>query len=229
MASNYDTPPHNTSLRLSPFKAAVPDSELQAFKTILSHSPIGPKTYENQQQDRRFGVTHKWLSEAKQRWQYEYDWRKTETRINSYPNFNTPINDDDGENFNIHFVALFSHKADAVPLVFLHGWPGSFLEFLGILDVLKSKYKPHELPYHVVVPSLPGYAYSTGPPLGKNWVMQDMARIVDKLMVGLGFGSGYVSQGGDIGATVARILAVKHPACKAMHREYWVTSSSDCH
>lgn len=220
MSTDYGIVPQAASLRINNFEASVPESELSDFKQLLRLSKVGPKTYENTQRDRRYGMTHQWLTDAKQHWEYVYDWRKTEARINSFPNFTTPINDDDGESFNIHFVALFSHKADAVPLTFLHGWPGSFLEFLGILDLLKERYKPKDLPFHVIVPSLPGYGYSTGPPMTKDWKKQDMARIVNKLMVGLGFGGGYVAQGGDIGSFVARILAVDFPACKAMHCEY---------
>ena len=127
MSADYGIIPHNASLRINKFQASVPDSDLKDFKDLLRLSKVGPKTFENQQKDRRFGVTHQWLSEAKQHWEYVYDWRKTEDRVNSYPNFTTPINDDDGENYSIHFVGLFSHKADAVPLLFLHVWPGSFL------------------------------------------------------------------------------------------------------
>lgn len=119
----------------------------------------------------------------------------------------------------MHFLALFSKKADAVPLVLLHGWPGSFLEFLSVCDILREKYGENELPFHVIVPSLPGYGYSSGPPLDKNYTNEDIARVVDSLMKGLGFGDGYVSQGGDIGSFVTRILGAKYPSCKAAHRE----------
>ena len=88
------------------------------------------------------------------------------------------------------------------------------------MDVLRKKYTPETLPYHVVVPSLPGYAYSSGPPLDKDWRVEDMARIIDKLMVGLGFGDGYVSQGGDIGSFVSRVLGATAPSCKAVHSEF---------
>jgi len=162
--------------------------------------------------------------------------RTTEDRINSFPNFKSSIKDDDGDTYDIHFVALFSQKKTAVPIVLLHGWPGepflhlcvltehpdscigSFLEFLGVLDLLKAKYTSANLPYHVIVPSLPGYAFSSGPSRKRDWVCEDMARIMNKLMVGLGFGGGYVAQGGDLGAFVARILAAQYEECKAVHR-----------
>ncbi|KJX98269.1 hypothetical protein TI39_contig422g00002 [Zymoseptoria brevis] len=120
--------------------------------------------------------------------------------------------------FDIHFIALFSKKADAAPLLLLHGWPGSFLEFLGALDVLKSNYSPETLPFHVIVPgSLPGYGYSSGPPLDRDFTTEGMAHLMNKLMVGLGFGNGYISQGGDIGSFISRVFGVKYPECKAVH------------
>lgn len=117
----------------------------------------------------------------------------------------------------MHFIALFSEKEDAIPIGFFHGWPGSFLEFLDMLDVIKNKYSPSDLPYHIVVPSLPGYGYSSGPPVEKNADVADMSRICHKLMVALGFESGYVAQGGDLGSFVAKQLAGTYDACKAFH------------
>ncbi|KZP29804.1 putative epoxide hydrolase [Athelia psychrophila] len=136
-----------------------------------------------------------------------------EAGINSFPNYVTTI-EDGGTDFNIHFVALYSEKADAIPIVFLHGWPGSFLEFLAILAIMRERYTPATLPYHLIVPSVPGYAFSSPPPLDREFDTIDVARIFNKLMVGLGFGGGYVAQGGDIGSKIARILNVQYESCK---------------
>jgi microsomal epoxide hydrolase len=70
------------------------------------------------------------------------------------------------------------------------------------------------LPYHVIVPSLPGYAFSSPPPLNQDFRIEDVARIFDQLMQDLGFGQGYVVQGGDVGSKVARVMAVEHESCK---------------
>lgn len=211
--------PSNASLKPQPFKAEVPRQDLEDFKQLIKLSKIGPKTFENLTADVKdfthFGVSRQWLSDAKQRWESSYDWRKTEAKINGYPNFTAPI-EDDGYTFNMHFIALFSKRADAVPLVLLHGWPGTFLEFLGTLDVLMNKYTAETLPFHVVVPSLPGYAYSSGPPLENDFDTEGIARVIDKLMIGLGFNA-YISQGGDIGSFVSRVLGVTSEACKAVH------------
>jgi len=91
---------------------------------------------------------------------------------------------------------------------------GSFLEFLPILARLKKAYDPKDLPYHVIVPSLPGFAFSDPPPLDKDFSLHDVARIFNHLMTSLGFEDGYVVQGGDIGSKTARLMAVEYPSCK---------------
>lgn len=145
------------------------------------------------------------------------DRRKQEQHINSFPNFKSKVTDDDGHVFDIHFAALFSQKKDAIPVVLLHGWPGSFLEFLPTLDILRTKYSPNDLPYHIIIPSLPGYTLSSQSPLTANWKIADTARVLHKLVVQqLGFPS-YIVQGGDIGAAVARTMAVTYAECKAVH------------
>lgn len=216
----FDSIPSNASLNFEPFKAHVSDEELQDFKDSLKYSRIGPKTYENQISDVKdfnsLGITRDWLSSTVDTWRNKYDWRKTEDRINALPNFKTQI-EHNGDNFDIHFAALFSKKKDAVPLLVLHGWPGSFLEFTGTLEELAAKYKEDDLPFHIVTPSLVGYGYSSGPPLDKDWTVEDLAATMDKLMRGLGFSSGYISQGGDIGSFVSRVLGVTSDACKAVH------------
>lgn len=223
--SSFGNLPSNASLRPNPFRAQVSDQDLSDFKQLLKLSKLGPKTYENSVADVKdftsFGISRDWLAQTKSYWESKYDWRKTEDRINSFPNFTVPIHDDKtGFKFDIHFMALFSKKSDAVPLLLLHGWPGSPLEFLGALSVLIEKYTPDTLPFHIVVPSLPGYAYSSGPPTDQNFDTEGIARVMDKLMVGLGFGKGYITQGGDIGSFVSRVLAVTSESCLAAHCEF---------
>lgn len=147
--------------------------------------------------------------------------RHCEDKINSFPNFITPVSLSEGEDYDIHFVALFSQKADAIPIILTHGWPGSFLEFLPILSLMREQYTPETLPYHLIVPSVPGYAFSAPPPLDKDFDTEIVAQLLNQLMLNLGFGSGYVAQGGDIGAKVSRILGVKYESCKAVHREHF--------
>ncbi|KAH8695276.1 Alpha/Beta hydrolase protein [Talaromyces proteolyticus] len=220
--ASYDQLPHGSSLDISRFSVKVPEIDLNDLRTLLRLSKLGPKTYENMRSDGKYGVSYEWMSNAKAYWQNSFNWHSVEDRINSLPNFIVQVVDDDGETYPIHFLGLFSNKPNATPLMCIHGWPGSFLEFIDVLLTLRGKYTPDELPYHVVVPSLPGYAFSATPPLDRNWKLEDSARLLHKLMVGLGFEAGYVLQGGDIGSYTARIMASFYDSCKALHLNFCV-------
>jgi len=208
-----------------PFTVAVPDQDLSEWRQLLELSKLGPKTYENQQTAEDFGVTYKWLSETKDYWLHKYDWRTQEKHINSFPNYKMQVADID-----VHFVALFSEKKDAIPIIFMHGWPGSFIEFLPICELIRKQYSAADLPYHIVVPSLPGYTLSSGGPQDRNWTMIDTADIMNQLMNNLGF-SKYIAQGGDVGSFVSRIMAAKYDSSVVgVHCKYlslWATANSD--
>ncbi|EUC37785.1 hypothetical protein COCCADRAFT_33094 [Bipolaris zeicola 26-R-13] len=217
----------NDAQQTTPFELHVEEEKLQDFKTLLKLSPIAKETYENKQDEGghgRFGISRKWIVDAKKEWLETFDWRKEENIINSFPNFKTTINDDDGNKYDIHFVALFSTKPDTIPIAFFHGWPGSFLEFVPMMDLLRGKYTQDTLPYHIIVPSLPGFALSSDPPVNKDWKAIDTSRIMHKLMLSLGFGkSGYLVQGGDIGSIFSRQIAAMYPECKGMHLNFMLT------
>jgi len=104
---------------------------------------------------------------------------------------------------------------------------GSFLEFLGILEHFKKKYTPESLPYHLVAPSLTGYAFSSGPPLSKDWNVMDTTRIMHKAMMEIGFERGFVAQGGDIGSAVSQILARQYESCAAVHLNFAMVRGID--
>ena len=222
---SYSKIPSNAALKPTRLVTHIPDQQLSDFKTLLRLSPIGPETYENTTRtDGQYGIERKWLIETKDYWLNKYDWRKTEDHINSFPNFTVPIKAKDGETYTMHFAALFSDKPDAIPVCLLHGWPGSFLEFLHFLNLVKSKYSPKDLPYHYIVPSLPGYAFSSGPSIHQEWTNEDIAHQVHSLMLGLGFDA-YIAHGGDIGSLISRILALRHDECKAIHLNLWFVPS----
>ncbi|KAK5681832.1 hypothetical protein LTS10_006365 [Elasticomyces elasticus] len=235
--ADYGKIPSSAKLQPKPFKAHVDDEKLQAMKTLLKYSPIGPATFENTAEDqgeslvsgrnRKYGMRRDYLTNAKEVWLNEFDWRKHEDHINSFPQYTVPVTDDDGITIDVHFMALFSEKPDAIPIGFFHGWPGSFLEFLELFGILKDKYSPKDLPYHVIAPSLPGYAYSSGPPVDQNYSVNQMCDHMHKLMVGLGFESGYLAQGGDIGSFVGRYLAATYDACKGMHLNAYMVGPPD--
>lgn len=91
---------------------------------------------------------------------------------------------------------------------------GSFLEFLSIMSILIKRYTLATLPYHIIIPSLPGYTFSSPAPLHRDFRIEDIAAVVNTLMVDLRFGSRYVAQGGDIGGKVSRVPGAVHPECK---------------
>ncbi|KAI1460987.1 Alpha/Beta hydrolase protein [Annulohypoxylon moriforme] len=215
--SSYAKLPAGVTLDVQPFKAHVAEEKLQDFKKLLELSPIAPAVFENTNAGRRYGMERNWLENAKHVWLNKFDWRQHEDRINSFPNFKAAVKDAEGNTIEIQFLALFSENPDAVPIAFLHGWPGSFCDFLDILDILKQRYTPANLPYHVIVPSLPGYAYSSGPPVEVDYGVDIAAGALNSLMVGLGFESGYLAQGGDLGSFMSRFLAMRYDACKGIH------------
>ncbi|KAL6401216.1 epoxide hydrolase [Ilyonectria robusta] len=216
VASAFSSPPRAAATALDKFTLRVPDEHIREFQTILAVSKVGSKTWYDDRGDSTFGTTRRWLAGAKQAW-LKLNWRKQEKRINSVPNFKFTVNDADVGATTLHFAALFSTKEDAIPLLFLHGWPGSFLEFLPMLDLLRKKYTPETLPYHIIVPSLPHYGLSGGPS-HVELTLDAAARLLHQLMADLGFGDGFAVQGGDIGSFLARILCAEYSACKAFHR-----------
>lgn len=85
-----------------------------------------------------------------------------------------------------------------------------------MLQMFREEFTPDTLPYHLIVPSLPGFTFSSGPPLDRNFEIPNVARVMDQLMRDIGFESGYIAQGGDIGSRIARSMAVDHDSCKGM-------------
>ncbi|KAI0718093.1 epoxide hydrolase, partial [Fomitopsis betulina] len=109
----------------TPFTVSIFEDRLQQFNQLLKLSPVGIDTYENQQEDLRFGLSRKWLSDAKAQWEHDFDWRAHEKDMNTFPHYTLPVKDPlDGRAFTIHFIALFSTAPNPTPIVFYHGWPG---------------------------------------------------------------------------------------------------------
>ncbi|KXJ86837.1 epoxide hydrolase [Microdochium bolleyi] len=229
MSSPFANLPDMAQAKAVPFTYRVPEHDLSEFRDLLKLSKIGPPTYWNQRKDNQFGVSHQWLSAAKDTWLNEFSWRAHEERINAVPNFKISVHDpDNGQQLDIHFAALFSKKPDAIPLLFLHGFPSSFMEFIPIMEQLTKKYTPDTLPYHVIVPSLPDYGLSVRATRDTEMTVSQAARIMHLLMLELGFGdSGYVVQGGDLGSMLARTMAVEFDECKAFHVNMLVLNPGD--
>ncbi len=130
-------------------------------------------------------------------WIDDFDWYGQQTRLNSYAQFIVEI-----DGLNIHFVHIKSTRSDAPPLLLLHGWPGSFVEFLSVVDRLRESYQ-------LVVPSLPGYGFSS-PATSAGMSNKLMADVMVTLMRTLGY-ERFGVHGGDVGAGVATWLAFKYP------------------
>ncbi|KAF4466156.1 epoxide hydrolase [Fusarium albosuccineum] len=218
--TSFNIPPHpvDASVELKPFSISIPDAEIERLKVLLKNSPIAPPNHWNSRDDLTHGIPRDTLVDLVNRWENEYDWRKWESTINSFPQYKIAVSDDDGTPYNVHFVGLFSKNPSAVPILLLHGWPGSIVEFLPILQKLRSQYDPESLPFHIIAPHFIGFPFSDPPPLDKIFTHVDNARLISRIMHALGFGkSGYVVQGGDLGSMTATQIAGLDPACKLVH------------
>jgi pimeloyl-ACP methyl ester carboxylesterase len=140
-------------------------------------------------------------------WATEYDWRKVEARLNVVPNFITEI-----DGLDIHFIHVRSKHENALPVLISHGWPGSIIEQLKLIEPLTNPTAHGGSPadaFHVVIPSMPGYGFS-GKPTTTGWGPERIARTWDVLMKRLGYTS-YVAQGGDWGAVVVELMGAQAP------------------
>ncbi|KAK4182769.1 putative epoxide hydrolase [Podospora australis] len=204
----------------TPFTYHVPNRDVHRVNTLVSLADIGTPAWYNQNAyapNGTFGVSREWLADAQASWLDDFDWRQHEERHNSVPNFKINITTpSDGQLFDIHFAALFSKKADATPILLMHGWPGTWMEFLPMMELLGEKYTPETLPYNVIVPSIPDYGLSTRRNEDRELTMEVAAEAMNELMVQLGFNA-YVAQGGDVGSFLAQHLSGSHEECKAFH------------
>ena len=140
-------------------------------------------------------------------WLNHHDWRNVEARINSYPNFVTEI-----DGLDIHFIHVKSKHPNALPVIITHGWPGSIIEELKIIEPLVDPTKhggKAEEAFDVVIPSLPGYGFS-GKPSTSGWTPQRIASAWPVLMKRLGYNR-YVAQGGDWGALITDLMGAQAP------------------
>jgi pimeloyl-ACP methyl ester carboxylesterase len=136
-----------------------------------------------------------------------YDWRKVEAKLNSLPQFTTKI-----DGLDIQFAHVRSPHGEAMPMLMTHGWPGSIIELLKVIEPLTNPTAHGAAAadaFHLVLPTMPGYGYS-GKPTSTGWNPARIARAFHSLMLRLGYTS-YVSQGGDWGAIISQVLALQSP------------------
>lgn len=197
--------------RIEPFAYHAPDNAIADLRRRLARSrwPDGEVTNDWSQ-----GVPCGRLHVLIDYWANKYDWRKIETRLNSFPQFRTEI---DGLNF--HFLHVRSPQADALPMIMTHGWPSTVLLFHKIIEPLTNPTKHGgraEDAFHLVLPSLPGFAFSDKP-TERGWNMDRTARAWAILMARLGY-ERYVAQGGDWGSFITtRLAQQKSQGAVAIH------------
>jgi pimeloyl-ACP methyl ester carboxylesterase len=170
------------------------------------------------------GVQLATIQQLARYWQTEHDWRKVEARLNALPQFITAI-----DGLDIHFIHVRSKHENALPMIVTHGWPGSIIEQMKIIDPLTNP-TAHggsaSDAFHLVIPSLPGHGFS-GKPTAPGWQPVSIARAWATLMQRLGY-SKYVAQGGDWGNAVSEVMALqKPPGLLGIHTNMAATVPAD--
>jgi len=195
-------PKDTTDIR--PFQVNIPEADLTELRRRIK-ATVWPDR--ETVTDATQGVQLATIQALARYWATEYDWRKVEARLNALPNFITEI-----DGLDIHFIHVRSKHEDALPLIVSHGWPGSVVEQLKIVDPLTNPTahggKASDA-FHLVIPSIPGYGFS-GKPTTTGWDPAHIARAWDVLMRRLGY-ERYVAQGGDWGAVVVDQMGVQAP------------------
>jgi pimeloyl-ACP methyl ester carboxylesterase len=200
-----------THPEVRPFQVDVPEEDLDDLRRRIAATRWPEKeTVEDFSQ----GVQLATMQKLARYWAEEYDWRKCEEKLKALPHFITEI-----DGLDIHFIHVRSEHDDALPLIVTHGWPGSVIEQLKIIDPLTNP-TAHGASasdaFHLVIPSMPGYGFS-GKPTTTGWDQARIARAWAELMKRLGY-TRYVAQGGDWGAIINDVMATQgHPELIGMH------------
>ena len=187
-----------------PFRVNVPESELiELRRRIVATRWPDRETVPDSSQ----GVQLATMQQLANYWATKYDWRRVESRLNALPQFITNI-----DGLDIHFIHVRSKHENALPLIVTHGWPGSIIEQLKIIDPLTNP-TAHGASasdaFHLVIPSIPGYGFS-GKPTATGWNPDHIARAWVVLMKRLGYAK-FVAQGGDWGGAIGDIMAQQQP------------------
>ncbi|KAF8869907.1 Alpha/Beta hydrolase protein [Infundibulicybe gibba] len=178
----------------TPFQISVLDEQLTTLHKKLELAAF-PDELEGMNSAGEYGASLADIRRLAAHWKDGYDWRKHEAQLNEQlPQFTRDIEIEGFGSLNIHYIHKRSEVANAIPLLFVHGWPGSFFEATKIVPLLVQA-SPDHPSFHVVVPSLPGYGFSTAP-TKKGFSLTQYAETCHKLMLVLGYNE-YVTQGGD--------------------------------
>jgi pimeloyl-ACP methyl ester carboxylesterase len=202
VASSAATKPRastdNTAIR--PFTVNIPNEQLTDLKRRIAMTRWPDKETVD---DASQGIQLARLQQLVQYWGTGYDWRRVEAKLNTLPQFVTNI-----DGVDIHYIQVKSKEKNAMPLLITHGWPGSVLEFLGVIGPLTDPVAHGGTAadaFDVVIPSIPGYGFSSKP-TAPGWGPEHVAQAWAELMKRLGY-TRYVAQGGDWGAVITTELA----------------------
>lgn len=200
---------------IEPFTIAIPEMTIDAIDRRVMAYKFHPEPVDDNWQ---YGMKTSVLRDFKRFWLSDFNWRRVESRLNKFPQFKAKVDD-----FELHFVHVVGEAEGKRPLLITHGWPGSFFEFWDVIEPLAYPSKHGGSPedaFDIIIPSLPGYAFSQKPdkPMGQKAT----AALFDKLMRDvLGYET-YLAQGGDWGGLVTSWLGFHHSVakgggCKAIH------------
>jgi len=189
---------------IRPFTIETPQDDLDDLRARVAATRWPEKeTVDDQSQGPRLAT----MQALARYWATEYDWRECEEKLKALPHFVTEI-----DGLDIHFIHVCSEHEDALPLIVLHGWPGSVIEQLKIIDPLANP-TAHGASaadaFHLVIPSMPGYGFS-GKPTETGWGPDHIASAYAELMKRLGYDR-YVAQGGDWGGQIVDLMGAQAP------------------
>ncbi|WP_097976294.1 epoxide hydrolase family protein [Streptomyces sp. gb14] len=190
----YET--HATDAELDDLRARLAAARLPEAETVRG-APPGPRRWDQ-------GVPLADLADVVEYWRTGYDWRAFEERLNHMGQFRTTV-----DGLGIHFLHRRSARPDAVPLLLTHGWPGSVVEFLHVMDELADPQDAEAPAFHVVAPSLPGFGFSEKPAT-TGWGTEKIAAAWVELMGRLGYGR-FLAHGGDWGGNITTVLGGRFP------------------
>jgi pimeloyl-ACP methyl ester carboxylesterase len=199
---------------IRPFRVSVPEAELSEMRRRVNSTRWPDR---EPVMDESQGVQLPTMQDLARYWGSDYDWRKCEAKLNALPQFMTEI-----DGLDIHFIHVRSKHENALPLIVTHGWPGSIIEQLKIIDPLTNP-TAHGASasdaFHLVIPSLPGFGFSARPTT-TGWGPDRTARAWVVLMKRLGYAQ-FVAQGGDLGAGVCTVMAKQaHPELRGIHTNF---------
>jgi pimeloyl-ACP methyl ester carboxylesterase len=190
---------------IRPFRVSFPEGHLADLRKRVRAARWPDRETVN---DPSQGVQLATMQTLARYWASEHDWRKIETRLNSFPQFITEI-----DGLDIHFIHVRSNHEGALPIIVTHGWPGSIIEQLKIIEPLTNPVAHGASAadaFHLVIPSLPGHGFS-GKPTAPGWTPVRIAKAWATLMQRLGY-TRYVAQGGDWGNAISELMALQQPA-----------------